>query len=415
MTRSKPRESFDVAIVGGGHGGSQAAIALRQGGFEGTIGLISEDPNLPYERPPLSKEYLSGDKEFERLLFRPADFWSERSIDLLLNERVISLNAASRTLVTDADREVAYGKLVWAAGGTTRRLGCMGHDLAGVHSLRSRADADALLAELPHIRTAVIIGAGYIGLEAAAGLVKAGKSVIVLEAQDRVLARVSAEPLSRFLEDEHRRRGVDIRLGVQVDCILGDTAVSGVRLHDGSVVACEMVLVGIGILPAIDILASAGAEVGNGVVVDERCLTSLPDVYAIGDCALHPNRFSNVGPVRLESVQNASDQASVVAKSILGQDVTYQAMPWFWSNQYDLKLQTVGLAAGHDDVVVRGDPATRSFATIYLREGRVIALDCVNSTKDFVQGRKLIESRAKVDKRDLTSPERRLADLALGP
>nr|WP_314447271.1 FAD/NAD(P)-binding oxidoreductase [uncultured Sphingomonas sp.] len=413
VTPSRSHLSFDVAIVGGGHGGSQVAIALRQGGFEGSIGIISDDPNLPYERPPLSKEYFAGEKQFERMLLRPADFWSDRRIDLLLGERVISLDSAARTIRTSGNNEIGYRTLVWAAGGATRRLNCTGHDLAGVHSLRSRADADALLAELPQVETAVIIGAGYIGLEAAAALVKKGKAVIVLEAQDRVLARVSAEPLSRFLEDEHRRQGVDVRLGIQVDCILGDERVTGVRLQNGTVLPCDTVLVGIGIVPEVGILAEAGAEVGNGVVVDERCRTSLKDVYSIGDCAIHPNRYSAVGSVRLESVQNATDQGTVVAKSILGQDVAYAAMPWFWSNQYDLKLQTVGLGTGHDDVVVRGEPSARSFSVIYLREGRVIALDCVNATKDFVQGRKLIESRAQVDPRDLKAPEHRLADLAV--
>lgn len=412
MTQSAESQHFDVTIVGAGHGGSQVAIALRQARFAGSIGLISNDPNLPYERPPLSKEYLSGEKTFERLLFRPADFWNDRSIELHLGESVTAVDAQSKRVATAGGAHISYGTLVWAAGGSTRRLTCSGHDLAGVHSLRSRADTDALLAEMPSVATAVIVGAGYIGLEAAAALSKAGKSVILLEAQDRVLARVAAEPLSRFIEDEHRRHGVDIRLNVQVDCIVGEERVSGVRLHDGALIGCDLILVGIGIDPSTEILGEAGAAVANGVVVDERCRTSLPDVYAIGDCAQHPNRYSHVGPVRLESVQNATDQATVVAKSILGQDVTYQAMPWFWSNQYDLKLQTVGLGTGYDDVVVRGDPSARSFSVIYLRDNRVIALDCVNATKDFVQGRKLIESRARVDPRDLQAPETRLADLA---
>lgn len=415
LTAPDPHREFDVAIVGAGHGGAQAAVALRQGGFAGGVGLISADPNLPYERPPLSKDYLAGEKAFERLLFRPAAFWSERSIDLLLGERVVSVDPAARRLVTAGGRKIGYGKLIWAAGGTTRRLSCAGQDLAGVHSLRSRADADALLAELPNVRRVAVVGGGYIGLEAAAVLVKAGKSVTVLEAQDRVLARVAAEPLSRFLEERHRQHGVAVRLGVQVDAIVGEQRVSGVRLRDGTIIPCEMVLVGIGIEPEIAVIAAAGATADNGLLVDDRCRTSLSDIYAIGDCALHPNRFSNVGPVRLESVQNASDQATVVAKSILGQDAVYQAMPWFWSNQYDLKLQTVGLAAGHDEVVVRGDPATGSFALIYLLDGRVIALDCVNSTRDFVQGRKLIDAGTRPDKRALASPDQRLADLAAAP
>ena len=407
----RDERQFVVAIVGAGHGGANAAIALRQVGFKGPIRLISADPNLPYERPPLSKEYLLGEKDSERLLIRPASFWTERGIELLLGEQVKAVDAAAHRLTTTSANTIEYGQLIWAAGGETRRLSCSGHDLVGVHSLRSRSDADAFLAELAHVTTAVIVGAGYIGLEAAAALIKHGKSVIVLEDQDRVLARVAAEPLSRFVEAEHRHRGVEVRLGTQVDCIIGDERVTGVRLAGGEVIGCELVLVGIGIDPAIGPLREAGAEVGNGIVVDAQCRTSLPDVFAIGDCALHPSRFSSAGPVRLESVQNAADQASVVAKAIMGSDAVYDAMPWFWSNQYDLKLQTVGLAAGHDEVVVRGEPATRSFSVIYLRHGRVIALDCVNETKDYVQGRKLILSKTQVKAEDLASADNRLADM----
>ena len=255
----RDERQFVVAIVGAGHGGANAAIALRQVGFQGRIRLISADPNLPYERPPLSKEYLLGEKDSERLLIRPASFWTERGIELLLGEQVKAVDAAAHRLTTTSADTIEYGQLVWAAGGETRRLSCSGHDLAGVHSLRSRSDADAFLAELAQVTTAVIVGAGFIGLEAAAALIKHGKSVIVLEAQDRVLARVAAEPLSRFVEAEHRQRGVEVRLGTQVDCILGDERVIGVRLAGGEVIGCELVLVGIGIDPAIGPLREAGA------------------------------------------------------------------------------------------------------------------------------------------------------------
>jgi 3-phenylpropionate/trans-cinnamate dioxygenase ferredoxin reductase subunit len=231
----------------------------------------------------------------------------------------------------------------------------------------------------------------------AAVLAKFGKKVVLLEALDRVLARVAGEDLSRFYEAEHRAHGVEVRLGAAVDCIEGTDKVSGVRMHDGEVIPAQMVIVGIGIIPAVEPLIAAGAEGGNGVAVDHQCRTSLPDIFAIGDCALHANGFADGLPIRLESVQNANDQATLVARTVMGQDLAYDAVPWFGSNQYDLRLQTVGLSTGHDATVLRGDPASRSFSVIYLKEGRVIALDCVNATKDYVQGRKLVVERASPD------------------
>ncbi|WP_188054099.1 NAD(P)/FAD-dependent oxidoreductase [Sphingosinithalassobacter sp. CS137] len=398
---------FDVLIVGAGHGGAQTAIALRQNGFTGTIGIAGDEPELPYERPPLSKEYLAGEKPFERLLIRPPAFWAERDVAMLPGRRVVRVDPGAHEVTTEAGETFGYGALVWATGGRARRLTCSGAALKGVHTVRSRADVDAMIAELPDVTRVAVIGGGYIGLEAAAVLTKLGKKVCVLEAQDRVLARVAGTPLSRFFEDEHRAHGVDIRLGVEVGCIEDrDGAACGVRLGDGSSVPAEMVIVGIGILPATDPLYAVGAQGENGVLVDAQCRTTLPEIYAVGDCALHANRFAEDGPIRLESVQNANDQATVAAKTICGIDATYQAVPWFWSNQYDLKLQTVGLSAGHDTAVVRGDPADRSFSLVYLRSGRVIALDCVNRVKDYVQGRKLVEPGAVVD------PER-LADTSV--
>jgi 3-phenylpropionate/trans-cinnamate dioxygenase ferredoxin reductase subunit len=239
-------------------------------------------------------------------------------------------------------------------------------------------------------RQIVIIGGGYIGLEAAAVLAKAGKQVTLLEALPRVLARVAGEPLSRFFEAEHRAHGVDVRLDVSVAAIVGDAHVTGVQLADGAVVPADLVIVGIGIIPAVSPLLAAGAAGGNGVDVDALCRTSLPDIYAIGDCAVHANRFADGAAIRLESVQNANDMATTAAKAMCGIEQPYDAVPWFWSNQYDLKLQTVGLSTGYDQLVVRGDPDTRSFSVIYLKQGRVIALDCVNAVKDYVQGRALV-------------------------
>ncbi|MGR6329911.1 NAD(P)/FAD-dependent oxidoreductase [Sphingomonas sp. XXL09] len=388
---------YDILIVGGGHGGAQAAIALRQGGYAGSIGLVTEEPELPYERPPLSKDYLSGAKPFERMLIRPPAFWAEREVAMVTGRRVVAVEPVARQVTTQDGATIGYGELIWAAGGHARRLGCGGHDLAGVHTMRSRADADRLMAELPQVGHAVVIGGGYIGLEAASALRKRGVAVTLIEAADRVLARVAGEALSRFYEAEHRAQGVDLRLNTAVDCLLGDTRVEGVRLGDGSVIACDLVVVGIGIVPAVAPLLAAGAAGGDGVDVDAQGRTTLPHVFAIGDCARHANRFAGGAAIRLESVQNANDQGTVAAKTILGQDVAYDAVPWFWSDQYDLKLQTVGLSTGHDLAVVRGDPADRSFSVVYFRDGRVVALDCVNRVKDYVQGRKLVEAGAMPD------------------
>ena len=400
---------FGVVVVGAGHGGAQACIALRQAGYDGSIALIGDEPDLPYERPPLSKEYLQRDKPFERLLIRPASFWLNRSITLMPGVRVVAVDATAQRVRTAEGSEIGYDWLIWAAGGAPRRLGCTGTELAGVHSIRTRADVDRLEAELATTEQVAVVGGGYIGLEAAAVLTRLGKRVTVLEAQERVLSRVAGEALSRFFEAEHRAQGVDVRLAATVTCIEGAAGrVTGVRLGDHTLLPAQMVIVGVGIEPAVAPLVEAGAAAGNGVRVDGRCRTSLPRVFAIGDCALHANPYADGVEIRLESVQNANDQAIVAAKTIAGVATTYDAVPWFWSAQYELKLQTVGLSSGHDRAVVRGDPDSRSFSVIYLRGGRVIALDCVNAMKDFVQGRALVVAGARVEPALLADPERPL-------
>ncbi|VVT10673.1 NAD(P)/FAD-dependent oxidoreductase [Erythrobacter sp. EC-HK427] len=391
-------EHYDAIVVGTGHGGAQAALALRQNGFTGSIAMVGRDKEPPYERPPLSKEYLAREKEFERILIRPAKFWEDKQIDLLLESEVVVIDAQAKIISLHDGRMLEYSELIWAAGGSPRKLTCSGAELAGVHAVRDKSDVDAIICQLDNgARRAVVIGGGYIGLEAAAVLRKLGCDVVLLEALDRVLARVAGEELSRFFENEHRRQGVDLRLGALVDCIEGDgSRVTGVKLADGEVIACDIVIVGIGIVPAVGVLVDAGANAPNGVAVDEFCRSSLPHVHAIGDLALHANSFAEGAMIRLESVQNANDMANTAARDICGNPVPYEATPWFWSNQYDLKLQTVGLSVGHDQTVLRGDPATRSFSVIYLKAGKVVALDCVNAMKDYVQGRKLVEARAEV-------------------
>jgi 3-phenylpropionate/trans-cinnamate dioxygenase ferredoxin reductase component len=399
-------DHYDVLIVGAGHGGAQAAVSLRQLNFEGSIGLLGDEADPPYERPPLSKEYFSGEKTFERILIRPATFWGDRNVTLLLNRRVTAVDAPGHHVTLADGSTLSYGKLIWATGGAPRRLSCVGGDLKGVHGVRTRVDADAMLAEIESVEQVVVIGGGYIGLEAAAVLSKFGKHVTVLEALDRVLARVAGEPLSRFYENEHRVHGVDVRLNAMVTEIEGkDGRVSGVKLGDGTILPAQMVIVGIGIIPAVEPLIEAGAAGTNGVDVDEHCQTSLPDIYAIGDCAAHVNGFAADARIRLESVQNANDQATTAVKAIIGQPQPYHAVPWFWSNQYDLRLQTVGLSTGFDEVIQRGDPEARSFSIVYLRGGKVIALDCVNAVKDYVQGRALVTGGVAPAKDALANPE----------
>jgi 3-phenylpropionate/trans-cinnamate dioxygenase ferredoxin reductase component len=391
-------EKSDVVIVGAGHGGAQAAIALRQNGFTGGITIIGRENEFPYERPPLSKDYLAREKPFERLYIRPEHYWAEKHIAFQLGVEVTAVDSVARSVGLSTGEMLGYRNLIWATGGDPRTLTLPGAELGGIHAIRTRADVDALMAELENANKVVVIGGGYIGLEAAAVLSKLGKQVTVLEALPRVLARVAGPALSAFYEAEHRAHGVDLRTGIGVVAIEGtNDRISGVRLSDDSFVAADIAIVGIGIIPAVAPLLAAGANGGNGVDVDAQCRTSLPHIFAIGDCAAHSNAFADGAVIRLESVQNANDQANVVAKNICGEQVTYSATPWFWSNQYDLKLQTVGLSSGYDQAITRGDPATRRFSIVYLKNGNVIALDCVNSVRDYAQGRKLVEENTNVD------------------
>ena len=397
---------FDIIIVGAGHGGAQAAVQLRQLGFDGSIAMIGEEPELPYERPPLSKDFLAGEKEFARMLIRPEAFWLDRKIEMLTGQEVTAVDAEAQVVTTAAGDVFGYGELIWATGGAPRKLNCEGHDLAGIHAIRTRADVEALKTELGDAQTIAIVGGGYIGLEAAAVLAKLGKTVTVLEAMDRVLARVAGPVLSHFYEAEHRAHGVTIRTGVMVSAITGTNGrASGIVLQGGETVPADLVIVGIGIVPAVAPLLAAGAAGTNGVDVDDHCRTSLAHVFAIGDCAAHTNAFAGGAHIRLESVQNANDMATTVARTLSGNPKPYHAVPWFWSNQYDLRLQTMGMSMGYDATVLRGDVAARSFSIIYLKAGRVIALDCVNAVKDYVQGKALVEGGLIVDPAVLADSE----------
>ena len=407
MNLERDLRPYDVLIVGAGHAGAQTAIGLRKAGFSGSISIIGDEPDPPYERPPLSKDYLGGDKGFERILIRPESFWAENEVSLHLGMTVESVDPVAHTVLARDGSVLGYGRLVWAAGGKARRLSCEGANLAGVHVVRSRADVDLLLRDLKTADSVVVVGGGFIGLETAATIRKSGKAVTVVEAQPRLLARVAGPEISDFFAEEHRNQGVRILLGTAIQRLEAiDGRVSAVVLTDEERLPADVVIVGIGIIPSSEPLVMAGARGGNGIWVDGSGRTSLSDIFAVGDCALHGSGIAQGAEIRLESVQNAADMAGVVVKTLMGETASYDAVPWFWSNQYELKLQTVGLASGYDETVVRGHPSEGGFSVIYLRAGQVIALDCVNAVRDYVQGRALVASQMCVS-RDL------LADVSI--
>lgn len=404
--RGRPhvRETYDVLIVGSGQAGVQAAISLRQGGFAGTIGIIGAEEQLPYERPPLSKAVLRGEAEVDDFLFRSADYWEKNGIELVLGRVVESIDPATHQVLTEEGHRATYRHLIWAAGGRARTLSLPGAELDGVFSLRTYQDAARLRERLATAKRAVIIGGGYIGLEAAAAFAERGVAVTVIDVQERLLARVTCAEVSAFYAALHRDHGTRIFLSSGVEQILGSGGrVTGVELADGRRLDADFVLVGVGLIPNVEPLSAAGIQTTNGADVDTDCRTSAPDVFAIGDCANLENPFAGGSRVRLESVPNAVEHGKIVANAILSVSATVTAPPWFWSHQFDVKLQTVGLQGGHDERVVRGDPASGKFSVIYLRNGRVIALDCINSVADFAQGKQLVQ------KGTTASPEK-LAD-----
>jgi len=400
----------DVLIVGAGHAGAMAAIGLRQNSFSGSIAMVGDEAALPYERPPLSKAYLTGALEQHRLYLRKAEFWQERDIDVRLNTAVAHLNAQERTATLANGEVIRFNWCILATGGRARPLPVPGADLPGVHYLRTLADVDGIRASLKPGARLAVIGGGYIGLEVAASARKLGHEVTLIEALDRVLARVTSPVVSRFFEAKHRAEGVDVRLNIGVAAIEGSAQVTGVRLSSGEVVPADAVVVGIGIIPNCELAIEAGIACDNGIVVDELCRTANPEIFAIGDVARHPNVFAP-GPLRVESVQNAVDQAKTVVGVITGNPVAYADLPWFWSDQYDIKLQSAGLAIDYDEIVVRGSPDASPFSVCYLRGGTLIAIDCINSIKDFMAAKKLITSKAAPDRARLADPAVALKDL----
>ena len=390
-----------VVIVGAGQAGLQAAVEIRARGHEGAVILVGEEDALPYHRPPLSKAYLTGEKSAEALLMRGEAFFAEQGITLELGRRAESIDRVGRTLTLDDGRALSYGALVLAAGASARRLAVPGADLDGVLTLRSRADADLLRLRLERAERLVVVGGGFIGLEAAASARKLGREVTLIEALPRLMARAVGEGMSAFFAEAHRAHGVDLRLGAGLASIDGSAGrVAGVTLATGEQISCDLVLVGIGVAPNVALAESAGLVTRNGVVVDAHQRTSDPAIYALGDCAAFPNPVDGA-MIRLESVQNAVDQAKIVADAILGGSASYAATPWFWSDQYDFKLQMVGLSAGHDQVVERGSRTEGRFSAFYFRAGSLIAIDSVNRPADHMRGRKLLAGPDPVGEADI--------------
>jgi len=388
--------SNSVTIAGAGHAAGQVVATLRRKKFDGTIKLIGEEPWLPYQRPPLSKKFLAGELPAERLHFKPESFYDHPDIEVELDTRIETLDRDSKTLRTVGGRQIPYDRLVLATGARPRLLPLPGADLGGIHYLRTIADVTGIRSQLQAGTRMVIVGAGYIGLEVAAVASQLGANVTVIETEDRVMSRVVSPRVSGFYQEQHAAHGVKLMLSTAILGFGGAARVASVDLADGRQVAADLVVIGIGVVPNSELASDAGITVDNGIVVDDRCQTSDPEVFAVGDCTNHPNQIFGCR-IRLESVHNALEQAKTAASNICGDETCYAQVPWFWSDQYDLKLQIAGLSRGYDQAIVRGEPESRSFSCLYLRQGQLIAVDAVNSPKDFMQSKTLIAAHAVID------------------
>jgi 3-phenylpropionate/trans-cinnamate dioxygenase ferredoxin reductase subunit len=405
--------SQTFVIVGAGQAAAQAVDGLKRGGFDGRLVLIGEEREPPYQRPPLSKKFLAGELPAERLAIRPASFYAEAHAELRLATRAEALDAARRVLTLDGGEQLSYDRLLLATGATPRRLPVPGSALEGVHYLRTTADVLRIRAELPGARRAVVVGGGYIGLEVAATCRGLGLEVDVLEMADRLMNRVVAPPVSAFYAAEHARAGVGVHLATLVSGFEGSARAPGrvgaVTTRDGRRFPADFVVVGVGVAAETALAEAAGLACDNGIRVDEYCRTSEAAVFAAGDCTNHPSvRYGR--RVRLESVDNAFEQGKAAAANLLGGATAHDKVPWFWSDQFDLKLMIAGLNFEHDRIVLRGDPGTRSFSCCYLRGAELLAVDCVNSAKDYMAAKKLIAERAHLDPARLADPAIALKD-----
>lgn len=387
-------------IVGASHAGVSMALQLRREGWEGAISLIGAESELPYHRPPLSKELLAGAKDMDGIRLRPQKMYDDNEIDLHLGTTVLEIDKEQQTLQLSSGERMEYSALALCTGAAVRKLP-IGQELERVVYIRTAADVAQLKSQLPSSRKAVIIGGGYIGLEAAAVLRKLGLEVVVLEMAERVLARVTGKVMSDYMTSLHMMHDVEIRTGVKVNSLEeqnGDSE-QGLKIScdDGNELEADLVVVGVGVNPNTNLAEAIGIDIDNGIVVDSQGRTSVENIYAAGDCCSHPSKLYGRN-IRLESVQNANDQSRVVAANICGKANEYTAVPWFWSDQYDVKLQMVGISTDHDKVVVRGDATSHEngFALFYFKDGKLIASDCVNRPKEFMASKQLVLAAAEI-------------------
>lgn len=406
MSGDSPTEA-PIVIIGAGQAGGELALALRQQGCAQPVIVVGAEPYLPYQRPPLSKAFLAGEMEAQALYLRQQAAYERASIQFTLNCTVQHVDVREKMVALSDGRSLEYSKLAFCTGGRARKLtvgsAARAEQAVNFHYLRTIDDVLEIRAGFRPGQRLVIVGGGYIGLEVASIAVKRGLQVTVLEALPRVLARVTAPEMSSFYERVHRDAGVDLRTGVGVvDFELNESgdSVTGIRCSDDALVAADLVIVGVGLVPNTELAEAAGLIVDNGIVVDEYGRTSMPDVVAAGDCTNHPSVLYG-RRMRLESVPNAQEQAKSAAATLTGKQRIYDAAPWFWSDQYDLKLQMVGLSQGYDDVAVRGSMDQRSFAMFYFREARMIACDAVNRPQEFMLAKRLVAARSTIDPRRL--------------
>ena len=402
-----------VVIIGAGQAGGEAAQRLRQGGFQGDITLIGEEPVPPYQRPPLSKAYLAGELPLERLLLRPASVYAEENIALLTSVRAVWVDRTNKRVRLEGGRELPFDALVLATGAKPRQLPLAGADLPGSHVLRRAADVEAIRSRFTPGARLAVIGAGYIGLEVAAVARKHGLDVTVIEVAARPLARVTSPEVAGFFLDEHTRQGVRFMLGAQPALIKGKDHVTGVAFADGGDVSADLVIAGIGVAPETALAQQCGLSVENGIVTDALCRTTDPSIFAIGDCAARPMAHYQNRTGRLESVHNAVEGAKIVAAVITGQTHTIEA-PWFWSDQYDLKLQIAGLFQGYDQLVLRGVIADRAFAAFYYTGGHLIAVDAVNRPAEYLGAKMLIQTGRSLPPDAIADTSRPMKELVAG-
>ncbi|WP_419715364.1 NAD(P)/FAD-dependent oxidoreductase [Henriciella marina] len=402
----------NIVVIGGGQAGAQAVQSLRQFGYEGAITLVGDEAALPYQRPPLSKAYMKGELAEDRLYFKPAAWYEDNKVETLLSQRVKKIDRANRQVLLQHGGHLDYDAVIIATGSRPRPLPVEGADLENVFELRGLSDVEHIQPKMISGQKLVIVGAGYIGLEAAAVARQLGLEVTVLEMEQRALARVTSPVISSFYEALHMEHGVDVRCGARLGSLKGkDGKLTHAVLASGEEIEADMVLAGIGIIPNVELAEDAGLPCKNGIIVDEDARTSDPRIFAAGDCTVRPlAHYARTG--RLESVHNAIEQGKLAAAAIMGKPRPALDCPWFWSDQYNIKLQIAGLSQGYDEIVVRGDVEAKKFAAFYKKNGRLIAVDAINSPPEFIASKRLIMSGASVASETLADTSISMKEIA---